>query len=109
MNSCGPQKFDPGGSERSGSYGSGMISGVMSVLAVVFGLLSDLIRWVGLTLRSQRLKEAEILFLRRQLGLYVERGIKPRRIGVATASQVIASLAGGLIGGARWSSFDRKP
>jgi hypothetical protein len=70
-----------------------MISGVMSVLAVVFGLLSDLIRWVGLTLRSQRLKDAEILFLRRQLGLYVERGIKPRRIGVAIASQLIAFLA----------------
>jgi putative transposase len=65
----------------------------MSVLAVVFGLLSDLITWVGLTLRSQRLKDAEILFLRRQLGLYVERGIKPRRIGVATASQLIAFLA----------------
>jgi hypothetical protein len=28
--------------------------------------------------------QAEVLFLRRQLALYVERGMKPRRIGAAT-------------------------
>jgi hypothetical protein len=31
-----------------------------------------------------RALEAEILFLRRQLALYVERGVKPRRIDAAT-------------------------
>jgi putative transposase len=56
----------------------------MSALTIAFGLLFDLIRGVGLALRSQRSKEAEILFLRRQLALYVERGVKPRRIDAST-------------------------
>jgi putative transposase len=56
----------------------------MSAAAVVFSLLSDLVRWIGLAARSQRSKEAEILFLRRQLALYVERSVRPRRIDVAT-------------------------
>jgi hypothetical protein len=38
------------------------------------------VRWCGLVLRSQRSIEAENLFLRRQLALYVERGVKPRRV-----------------------------
>jgi hypothetical protein len=60
----------------------------MSALALVFGLLPDLISCIGLALRSQRSKEAEILFLRRQLALYVERGVKPRRIDAATRASL---------------------
>ena len=58
--------------------------GVRSAFVVVFALLSDVISWIGLALRSQRSREAEILFLRRQLALYVERRVRPRRIDVAT-------------------------
>ena len=46
--------------------------------------MSDLVGWFGLMLRSRRSLEAEILFLRRQLALYVERGVKPRRVDAAT-------------------------
>jgi putative transposase len=60
----------------------------MSTAAVVFSVLSDLIRGIGLAVRSQRSKEAEILFLRRQLALYVERGVRPRRIDVATRASL---------------------
>jgi putative transposase len=44
----------------------------------------DLILWCGLLLRPREPLEAEILFLRRQLALYRERGAKPRRVGAAT-------------------------
>jgi putative transposase len=47
-------------------------------------LAADAVRWCGLVLRSQRSIEAENLFLRRQLALYVERGIKPRRMDTVT-------------------------
>src|SRR5215469_7856301 len=45
---------------------------------------TDLIAWVGLAIRPRKSLEAEILFLRRQLALYVERGERPRRIDAAT-------------------------
>jgi len=57
---------------------------MLSVLSIVARVLSDLIIWCGLALRPRRSLEAEILFLRRQLALYVERGVKPRRIDAAT-------------------------
>jgi hypothetical protein len=47
--------------------------------------------------------EAEILFLRRQLALYMERGVKPRRIDSATRVS-LAFLRAGSHGARRWSS-----
>ena len=44
----------------------------------------DLLLWCGLLLRPRESLEAEILFLRRQLALYRERGAKPRRVDAAT-------------------------
>jgi len=44
----------------------------------------DLILWCGLMLRPRDSLEAEILFLRRQLALYRERGVKPRRVDAST-------------------------
>jgi hypothetical protein len=38
----------------------------------------------GLLLRPRKSLEAENLFLRRQLALYRERGVKPRRVDAAT-------------------------
>jgi putative transposase len=42
------------------------------------------VAWIGLAIRPRKSLEAEILFLRRQLALYVERGERPRRIDAAT-------------------------
>jgi len=57
---------------------------MLSVVAIVVRLLSDLVKGVALAFRPRRSLEAEVLFLRRQLSLYVERGVNPRRIDAAT-------------------------
>ncbi len=44
----------------------------------------DLLLWCGLLLRPRESLEAEILFLSRQLALYRERGVTPRRVDAAT-------------------------
>jgi hypothetical protein len=41
-------------------------------------------RWCDLVFRSSRSVNAENLFLRRQLALYIERGMKPRRVDPVT-------------------------
>src|SRR5215469_4360893 len=46
--------------------------------------LADVVGLLALTVRSRRSIEAEILVLRRQLALFKERGVKPRRIDAAT-------------------------
>jgi putative transposase len=47
-------------------------------------LLTDGLRYVGLCLRSPTALAAENLFLRKQLALYQERSITPRRAADAT-------------------------
>src|SRR5687767_4757667 len=51
---------------------------------MIVRLAWDLLQWSGLLLRPRDSLEAEILFLRRQLALYRERGVKPRRADAAT-------------------------
>ena len=51
---------------------------------ILFDLLTDMLRWLRLAFRSSQSIRAENLFLRRQLALYVERGVNPRRIDAAT-------------------------
>src|SRR6202165_830563 len=51
---------------------------------MVLRLLGDLIGLLVLTARSRRSIEEENLVLRRQLALFQERGVKPRRIAAAT-------------------------
>jgi putative transposase len=51
---------------------------------ILIGLVADTFRWLRLSVRSSRSIEAENLFLRRRLALYMERGVKPRRIDVVT-------------------------
>ena len=46
--------------------------------------IADLVRFVGLLFVSRDTLVAENLFLRRQLALYKERGIKPRHADAAT-------------------------
>jgi putative transposase len=54
------------------------------LLIILVQLAAEAVRWCGLVLRSQRSIEVENLFLRRQLALYRERGVKPRRMDSAT-------------------------
>ena len=51
---------------------------------IVLRLLADLAGLVVLALRRRQSVEAENLFLRRELALYQERGVKPRRVDGAT-------------------------
>lgn len=55
-----------------------------TAIRVLISVIGDLLCWLGLSFRSTQSIEAENLFLRRQLALYVERGFKPRRIDPVT-------------------------
>jgi len=57
---------------------------VIVLFQVVLRLFIDLIALTALAFRQRRATAAEILVLRRQIALYKERGIKPRRIDPAT-------------------------
>ena len=54
------------------------------LLRMVAYLLVDAVRYVALLFRSSKALRAENLFLRRQLALFMERGVKPRRIDAAS-------------------------
>ena len=57
---------------------------MLALVDVAGQLLVDVLRFVIVAVRPTRAVAAENLFLRRQLALYVERGVKPRRPDVAT-------------------------
>ena len=63
---------------------------MLALLDVARQLLVDVLRFVIVALRPTRAVAAENLFLRRQLALYVERGVKPRRPDVATRMSLVA-------------------
>jgi hypothetical protein len=55
-----------------------------NLLLTLFDLLLDALRFVGLCLRPRGALAAENLFLRKQLALYLERKVKPRRTKAAS-------------------------
>ena len=57
---------------------------MVSLLKTASLLVEDAFRWVLLLFRSAEALQTENLFLRRQLALYIERGVQPRRIDAAT-------------------------
>jgi putative transposase len=57
---------------------------MVALLRIAARLIEDACRWVVLRLRSNESVRAENLFLRRQLALYIERGVRPMRIDAAT-------------------------
>jgi len=57
---------------------------VVALLEVAGKVLTDVLRLAVLALRPTRVVAAENLFLRRQLAMYLERGVKLRRPDVAT-------------------------
>jgi putative transposase len=65
---------------------------VIACARIVLRLLADAVGLAVLSVRPRRSLEAENLVLRRQLALFKERGMKPRRIDAATRASV-ASLS----------------
>jgi len=61
-----------------------MIAGAIAFLQMVIRLLADLVGLIALSVRPRRSIEAENLFLRRELALFKERGIRPRGVDAAT-------------------------
>jgi len=57
---------------------------VIALFQIALQLLTDLFGLTALAFRQRRSTAAEILVLRRQIALYQERGIKPRRIDAVT-------------------------
>src|SRR4030095_8308300 len=57
---------------------------VIALACMVLRLVADLLGLAALSIRSRQSIEAENLVLRRQLALFKERGVKPRRIDAAT-------------------------
>src|SRR5438093_10805953 len=57
---------------------------VIAFVQILLRLVADLFGLVVLAIRRRRSLAVEILVLRRQLALYKERGMKPRRIDAAT-------------------------
>src|SRR5437867_12396345 len=57
---------------------------MLALARMVMRLVADLIGLLVLTVRPRRSIEAENLVLRRQLALFKERGMKPRRVDAAT-------------------------
>src|SRR5450631_3249330 len=55
-----------------------------ALIKIAVHLLADAVRFSVLLFRSKQSVQAENLFLRRQLALYKERGVQPRRIDAAT-------------------------
>jgi hypothetical protein len=55
-----------------------------TVVWIALRLIEDVFQGVVLLLRSNESVQAENLFLRRRLALYIERGVHPRRIDATT-------------------------
>ena len=62
---------------------------MIAIAHIAFQFLIVLFGLVALSVRPRRSLEAENLFLRRQLGLYKERGVKPRRVDAATRLSLV--------------------
>ena len=60
------------------------LDSLSNLLGTLFDLMLDALRLVRVSLRSRCALAAENLFLRKQLALYVERNLKPRRAKVPT-------------------------
>jgi len=57
---------------------------MLRVAAILIQLIAEMLRWGRFAFPSSRSIKADNLFLRRQLALYIEHGVKPRRIDPVT-------------------------
>jgi putative transposase len=62
---------------------------VIVLVRIVLRLLADLAGLVVLSVTPRRSVEAENLFLRRELALYQERGVKPRHVDAVTRVSLV--------------------
>ena len=62
---------------------------MVNLLKIASLLVEDAFRWVLLLFRSAETLRAENLFLRRQLALYIERGMPPHRVDAATRVSLV--------------------
>jgi putative transposase len=67
---------------------------MITLAGIALRLLEDALRWMVLLFRSSVAVRAENLFLRRQLALFMEREVRPRRVDAATRASlaVLAKL-----------------
>jgi hypothetical protein len=87
--SCAPQKLHP--ARPSGNCGSGRPwhhECRINLLKIASLLVEDAFRWVLLLFRSAEALRTENLFLRRQLALHIERGVRLRRVDPATRTSL---------------------
>jgi putative transposase len=61
---------------------------MVTLLRIALRLIEDALHWVVLLFRSTDSVQSENLFLRRQLALYIERGVKPRPVDAATRASL---------------------
>jgi len=66
---------------------------VIVLVQILLRLLAELVALGALAFKPRLAAGAEILFLRRQLALFKERGIKPRRIDPQHGSALPGCLA----------------
>jgi len=60
----------------------------VTLARIVLRLIEDALRWLMLLTRSDESVRAENLMLRRQLAMFIERGIRPRRMDPATRASL---------------------
>ena len=61
---------------------------MLTFARIVLRLIEDALRWVMLLARSDESVRAENLVLRRQLAMFLERGIRPHRMDAATRASL---------------------
>src|SRR4029077_12729238 len=61
---------------------------MVSLLKIASLIVEDAFRWLLLLFRSAEALRSENLFLRRQLALYIERGVRPCRVDPATRASL---------------------
>jgi transposase InsO family protein len=62
---------------------------MFTLAGIALRLIEDAVRWLVLLLRSTEAVRAENLFLRRQLALFMERGVRPQRVDAATRVSLV--------------------
>jgi hypothetical protein len=62
---------------------------MLAVSEILIQLIGEALRWFRLVFRSTQSIKAENLFLRRQLALYVERGVNQRRVDPVTRISLV--------------------
>ena len=62
---------------------------MVTLAAIGFRLVGDALQWLVLLFRSTEAVRAENLFMRRQLALFIERGVRPRRVDAATSVSLV--------------------